>query len=203
MKHVDSLGIIPTQYTGTVIEAHAVSELENVSEAKAFFQIAKSRLLRVNNWNQVAGVVSAVFQLVDATGQEVDRDVIQGDYFKINIPGPGSKEGDGYDWVLVETVKEINEEENQTTGFRIRPAANPFNQHPETAHFYSAEATGNFIIMRRKNEIIAWIVDNNLKPNGEANSLADKLRNAAVGRGAIGLFSKLQWQGLADGILKQ
>lgn len=203
MKHIDNLEIIPPQYTGTAIEADAVIELKNNMAAKAFFELAKSRLLQVNNWHQVAGIISAGFQLIDATGQEVDRDVVKGDYFKIDIPGPGSKEGDGYDWALVETVNEITEEENETIGFRIRPASNPFNQNAGTAHFYAPEATGSFIIMRRQKEIIAWIIDHNLKPNDNAGSLTDKLRHAAVGRGAIGLFSKLQWQGLANGIVKQ
>ena len=158
MKHLDNLEIIPPQYTGTAIEADAVVELEDNTAAKAFFEIAKSRLLRVNNWHQVAGIISAGFQLIDATGQEVDRDVVKGDYFKIDIPGPGSKEGDGYDWVLVETVNELTEEENETIGLRIRPASNPFNQSAQTAHFYATEATGNFIIMRRKKKSLRGLL---------------------------------------------
>ena len=46
MKHLDNLEIIPPQYTGTAIEADAVVELEDNTAAKAFFEIAKSRLLR-------------------------------------------------------------------------------------------------------------------------------------------------------------
>ncbi len=203
MKYIDTLGIIPPQYTGTALETEAVVELADETAAKVFFQTAKRRLLEVNNWHEVAGMVSAGFQLIDATGQEVDRELIQGDHFKIDIPGPGSKEGEGYDWVFVETVNEINDGENETVGFRIRPSGNPFNQHAEIAHFYAPEATGNFMIMRRQKKIIVWIVDHNLKPNDHADLLMDKVRNAAVGTGAIALFSKLQWKGLADGIVKQ
>lgn len=203
MKHHDILGIIPTQYTGTALEAEAVVELADETAAKVFFQTAKRRLLEVNNWHEVAGLVSAAFQLTDARGQEVDREVAQGDHFKIDIPGPGSKEGGGYDWVVVEMMSELYEGENETIGFRIRPAGNPFNQHTAIAHFYAPEATGNFMIMRRQKKVIAWIVDHNLKTNDKAETLIDKVRNATVGTGAIALFSKLQWQALADGIVKQ
>jgi len=202
MKHTDKLGIIPTRYTGAALDTDAVVRSEDITAAKAFFKTAKSRLLGVNNWHQVAGFVSAVFQVTDAAGNTVDRDVAAGDYLKIDIPGPGSREGDGYDWVLVEMLKALTEGENETIGFRVRPAGNPLNLHTETAHFYAPDATSSFFVMRRQQDIIAWIVDHNLKPNDEAVSLTDRLRHAAVGTGAIGLFSKIQWQGLADGIVQ-
>lgn len=203
MKYLDPLGIVPPQYTGTAIETDAVLHLKDIAAAKAFYQVAKSRLLQVNRWHRLAGMVSAVFQLTDAKGNAADREVARGDYLKIDIPGPGSSEGQGYDWVLVESLDEVIAGENESTGFSVRPAANPLNKGSGTAHFYAPEATSNFIVMRREKDIIAWIVDHNLKPNDQADSLADRLRHAAVGTGAIGLFSKIQWQGLADGIVKQ
>ena len=203
MKKQDYAGISPHQYTGTEIGADASIELNDETDARSFYETAKDRLLNVNNWHKVAGLVSASFQLVDATGQEVDRKVEKGDFLKIDIPGPGSSQGVGYDWVTVEERKEIAEGDNQSIGFRVRPAQNPHGSKKETAHFYSSEATSNFIVMREKTKITSWIIDRNIKPNNHADGVMDKVRDVAIGIGAIGMFSKVQWQGLADGLIKK
>lgn len=203
MKHKDITGIIPGQFTGKEIEADATIELTSSREAKAFYETVKNRLLNVNNWHKIAGIVSAKFQVVNEQGEEVSRNVRKGDHFKIDIPGPGSKEGSGYDWVCVEEIKEISANDTQAIGIRVRPGKNPFGEKDETAHFYSDEATSSFIIMGGPLKVTAWIVDHNIKPNDYSGSLADKVRNIAVGIGAIGLFSKIQWQGLAKGLVEK
>ena len=203
MKRKDYTGIVPQQYTGTAIEVDANIELKNIEEARAFYNVAKNRLLQVNNWHHIAGIISAKFQLMDANGSEAGRHAARNDFLKIDIPGPGSKEGGGYDWVLVDMFNEVNDGEIESIGFRVRPCNNPFGTKNEIAHFYSDEATSNFIVIRERTNVIAWVVDNNLKPNDHAESLVDKLRDTAVGMGAITLFSKMQWQGLVNGIVKQ
>ena len=195
------IGIVPSQYTGKEIEARATRCFEDEMEASGFFELSKSRLLDVNNWNKIAGIVTAEFQVIDENGHEVKRGVRKGDYLRINIPGPGSSEGDGYDWVHVEELKEINESSIHSIGFRVRPADNPFSKKNETAHFYSAEATSSFIITQDNNEITSLIIDRNLQPNTESQSIVDKVRDAVVGASAIAGFSKLQWQGLAEGLI--
>lgn len=203
MKQTDYTGIVPAQYTGNEIEAEASTDLNDENEAKIFYDVVKQRLLNVNNWHKLAGMISAKFQVIDKNGNEVDRNVEKGDYLKIDIPGPGSKEGDGYDWVSVEELKEINEGDIQSIGFGVRPGKNPFGKENETAHFYSNEATSNFIVTRKGKKMSAWIIDRNIKPNDNAQSLTDKIRDTAIGMGAIGLFSKLQWQSLAKGLVEK
>ncbi len=203
MKHHDFTGILPPQYTGTEIEATASIELSDEIEAKHFFEEVKNRLLYVNNWHEVAGIISARFRVINKDGAEVNRSVTKGDYLKIDIPGPGSTEGDGFDWVSVEELKEVGDENMQSLGFRVRPTNNPGGSKNETAHFYSDEATSNFIITREKLTITAWIVDRNTKPNADVESLTDKIRDTSVGISAIGFFSKLQWQQLANGLVKK
>ena len=203
MKQKDYTGIIPPQYTGTQIEVDATVELKDIDEARAFYIVAKSRLLQVNNWHHVAGIISARFQLIDAAGNEVDRHAAKNDYLKIDIPGPGSTEGGGYDWVMIEALYEVRDAENESIGFRVRPCKNPFENKNKIAHFYAEEATSNFIVIREGTNVIAWVVDHNLMPNDDAGSLVDKIRDAAVGIGALTLFSKIQWQRLVDGIIKQ
>lgn len=202
MKQKDILGIAPSQYTGKEIEAEATVEFLNENDAILFYEIVKGRLLHVNNWHQLAGLVSAKFQLIDADGEETERKVQKGDFFKIDIPGPGSSEGDGYDWVIIEELKELSIDGIQSIGFRVRPTNNPFGNKNETAHFYSDESTSSFMVTRERNKISAIIIDRNIKPNINAGSLTDKIRDTAVGMGAMGFFSKIQWQSLAEGLVK-
>ena len=201
MKHKDFTGIVPTQYTGEEIEADASVKLNDSNEASTFYEKTKDRLLNVNEWHIVAGGISATFNVLDRSGKEVKRAVQKGDYFKIDIPGPGSKEGEGYDWVQVEELKEITQNDVQSIGFRVRPCSNPFSEKNETAHFYGPESTSSFIVTRDRNEIRAIIIDRNIKTNKEAEKLTDKIRDTVVGVSAIGLFSKLQWQQLANCLL--
>lgn len=202
MKQRDYTGIVPPQFTGKEIEAEATRELEDERAAIKFFAIARKRLLDVNNWNKIAGAITAQFQIIDKKGKEVNREVNKGDYLRINIPGPGSKQGDGYDWVFVEEIKEVTMEFVQSVGFRVRPNENPFSEKNETAHFYSDEASSSFIITREDAKIISWIIDRNLLPNTESASLVNKVRDVAVGLSAIAGFSKIQWQRLADGLIE-
>jgi hypothetical protein len=121
MKHIDIMGILPPQRIGKEIEDEVSIDMPNEREAIHLFESAKVRLKDVNNWHHVAGLISARFQLIDKKGCEVSRPVQQGDFFKIDIPGPGSKEGDGYDWAQVEEIREINRPSLQGVGFRVRP----------------------------------------------------------------------------------
>ncbi len=125
MEEKNYTGLIPDTKTGVTIDSAASEDCKDVEEAKAFFQIVKGRLLNVNDWHDVAGMASATFQLIDKNGQEVNRDVEKGDYFKIDIPGPGSSAGDGYDWVQVEDLKEVSQRDLDSIGLRVRPSTNP------------------------------------------------------------------------------
>ncbi|MES2773970.1 MAG: hypothetical protein V4722_07285 [Bacteroidota bacterium] len=203
MKTPDFAGIVPAQYTGKEIEAEAAVELRNESEAKLFYEVARDRLLHVNKWHEVAGIISAVFQLVGADGKEVTRSPQEGDFFKIDIPGPGSSAGDGYDWVCVEALKEVSNDHMQCIGLRVRPSQNPCDNDGEIAHFYSKEATSSFYVAREYHKVSAVIIDRNIKPNDYTDTLMDKIRDTAVGLSAIGMFSKIQWQKLAAGLVEK
>lgn len=203
MEKKNATGIVPGQYTGKAIDSEASTRLETVEQARTFYHTVKDRLLNVNQWHELAGKLSAVFQLTDAAGQPVNRPVKQGDYFKVDIPGPGSESGQGYDWVHVELVEELTHGDMESTGIRVRPAANPQTNENTIAHFYDETATSNFIVTREGKTVTVSIYDRNTKPNEEAHSITDRLRNTAVGAGAVTLFSKIQWKSLAEGLISQ
>ncbi|WP_147204302.1 hypothetical protein [Segetibacter aerophilus] len=203
MEEKNYTGLIPPQETGVIIDSAASEEFESPREASAFFEIAKSRLLAVNKWHEVAGKASAEFQLVDKDGHEVNRTVEKGDYFKIDIPGPGSSAGDGYDWVQVEDVKEVSQTDVDSIGIRVRPSTSPLNEDKSIAHFYSEDSTSTFIVTRENNKVTATIYDRNTKPNTDSETIMDKVRHVATGIGAIFGGSKLQWKGLAKGLVEK
>ncbi|MEO6683590.1 MAG: hypothetical protein ABIN48_12280 [Ginsengibacter sp.] len=196
-------GIIPAQYSGDEIETKTSIEFSDEAKAIQFFEVAKERLLNVNNWHHVAGLVSGKFEVVNAAGEKLNRHVEIGDYFKIDIPGPGSSEGNGYDWVHVEEKQEISENGYNSIGFRVRPSSNPLSVKNETAHFYTNAATSTFIVTRENSTVNAIIIDRNLIPNNGSESILDSVRNVVIGLGAIKAFSKVQWQNLAEGLVKE
>lgn len=202
MERKDVSGIIPQQYTGKEIIAENSKDLESVEEAKEVFNRAKKKLLDVNNWENTGSIPGTGFELMNSDGDLVDRNVEEFDYFRISIPGPGSKEGDGYDWVHVEELREIEEEDVQSIAFRVRPTSNPESPRKETAHFYSNESTSTFMVTREGAKVTAYIIDRNISANDEASSFTDKIRDKAVAAGAIAGLSRMQWQALANGILE-
>lgn len=193
--------IIPEHYTGRMIDTTRSLELDSIEEAEAFFEEVKARLLDVNAWGKIAGLATADFQVVDQDGREANRPVREGDYFKIDVPGPGSLDGEGYDWVRVEELKYFSDEHEESLGIRVRPSQNPQRANEHISHFYSQESTSNFIVTRQGKKITAGVYDRNTKPNTEGEHPLDKARHWVVGLSAVVWFSKFQWHQLVKGLL--
>lgn len=190
--------IIPEHSEGIQTNTESSIEMSTEEDAKEFFEKVKQRLLHINNWQQYAGSATADFQLTDENGNAVNRFPQKGDYFKIDIPGPGSKTGEGHDWVDIEAIKENDE----FLGICVRPSSNPKNEKEDVAHFFSEETTSSFIVKREGKKITAGVYGRNEKPNTNTETLTDKLRNTTVAAGAISGFSKLQWKSLVNGLMK-
>ncbi len=193
--------IVPEQNVGAESNTEARKAFSTIDEARRAFTRTKQRLLTPNLWQQYAGSATAKFILCDAAGVEVDRTPEVGDHFKIDIPGPGPLTGDGFDWVKVEAIEDEGGSEEECAAIRVRPTTNPQNQKADVAHFFSDEATSNFIVQRRGTEVIAAVLGRNEKPNTGAEKIIDKARNTAVATGAVTAFSKLQWKSLVNGLL--
>ena len=203
MEEKNYTNVIPGQQEGEVINAESSVETENIHTAKKLFETAKLRLLDVNNWQKQAGEALATFQLTDSSGNEVAGPVKEGYYFKIDIPGPGSKAGEGFDWVIVEKTEEYNSGDVESIGIRVRPASNPTSENNETAHFYSSDSTSTFTVTREGNKVTAAVYDRNTKANAESEGIIDKIRDVLVGTVGIATFSKIQWKSLTTGLIDQ
>ena len=203
MKEKKIEHIIPKQQTGKAIDAKGSVSLDNEREAKDFYEVVKKRLQNVSHWGELAGNLSANFQLVNKEGIETHKNPEEGNYLKIDIPGPGSKTGQGYDWVQIEEVQNTSEPTLESYGFRVRPAENPQVESNHIAHFYSQESTSTFTVTRNGKSVKAEIYDRNTKPNKDADTTTDKIRDAVVGAAGVLSFSKIQWQNLVQGLLEK
>jgi hypothetical protein len=196
---------VPEQVKGGNSDTYQSTKFKTTEEARAFFKIAKKRLLDVYRWHELSGLGSATFALFDNSGKKVRRLAREGDYLRIDIPGPGSKTGDGYDWVRLETIenKNITETDYEELSMRARPAKNPKESSSETAHFFQDDASSTFVVARGNNIVQAEIHGRNELPNVHNEIKLDKLRNAVMSVAAILGFSKFQWKKLAKGIVSR
>lgn len=193
---------IPEKFDGGNINAERVVELHNLAAAKELFTLARKRLLDVNRWKEISAYPIADFKLCDSKGNLTNGLVEEGMFFRIDIPGPGSETGDGFDWVMVEKISQYQLEDIESLGIRVRPAPNPTNSDQEVAHFYSAQTTSTFTVTRENTTVTAAVFDRNTKLNTDDQSFLDKIRNMLTGTAGILAFSKIQWQSLTDGLVR-
>jgi hypothetical protein len=194
--------LVPEQRKGNESNTEFSKSCASTEQAKSLFKQLKQRLLDVNHWQDLAGALTANFRLTDPDGNNVNRTVQKGDHFRIDIPGPGTVTGEGYDWVQVEEISETVNDDSETVAIRVRPATNPNNEKTDTAHFFREDATSSFVVKREGNKLVAAVYGRNEKPNTKTDSLIDKARNVAVATGAVTGVAKLQWKSLVEGLLK-
>jgi hypothetical protein len=189
---------------GKQIDVQQFRTFRDEDQAKIFFEVIKSRLIKVNEWDDMSGKLLAKFQLTDMYGDAIDREIENGDFIRIDISGQGST-SEACDWVVVEDIEERCSDHEHILGFRLRPTSNPKSLGNEVAHFYAREYTSNFYVARHKNilecTITDTITDSNTMPNEETIHVSDQFESAVVGTTATIHFSELQWEHLADGIL--
>jgi hypothetical protein len=211
MEEKNYTGSVPENREGSRIDATSVKELSSVEEAHAFFGVARARLLDINHWHELTTNLLAKFQLCDVYGNPVEGPASEGLLVRIDIPGPGTEVAGGFDWVRIEEMKEVQSEEIQSIAIRVRPVKAPQKSGSSAAddpaaadpvaHFYSEDSTSTFTVTREHTRVTAAIYDRNIEANEESVTLLDKVRNAVTGFFGKTVFSKIQWQVLADGFL--
>ncbi len=194
---------IPPQKDGGFSDNEHEKILGSTWEAKQQFDWASKKLFDINKWSEwCENMLSANFSLYNKYGHPVKRLAELHDYVKIDIPGPGSIDGGGFDWVQIKNISVIHDPENDTeTAFlQVSPCSCPVNSEPHVAHFFSTEATSTFMIQREGKKVRAEIHGRNEKPNTSGNTI-DSLRNTFVAKLAKAAFSDLQWKDLCKGFL--
>lgn len=197
MKHQ-----IPAQQKGA--ESIAISEIDlpSIEEAKAHYQTVKKRFLDINSWELFAGKEKAEFSLRDDQGKlSLDKPTV-GNYVSIKIPLLHNPDEEGMDWVKIEVCEEDISNDEESYYIRLRPTAKPGSPTDEITHFLNDDATSNFIIQRISSKVKAEIIARNEVPNMKDKTFTEKIRNKLVAFGGMLFGSKVQWEGLTDGLIK-
>jgi len=192
---------VPDQQTGSEMNVVEKIELRSEVEAVHFFKTVKDRLLDVNRWTEIAGGAMSDFFLTDEHGNLVQRKATSGDHIRIDIPGPGTQIGGGYDWVTIEEIKSEVLDDAEVLSITARPSVNPLTTSKDTAHFLTQAATSTFQVKRIGNTIYAEEHGRNEVPNTDTQHTLDNIRNTFVGWGAKVGFSYPQWKALVKGLL--
>ena len=194
----NNINTIPKQFKGSHTDTGYYVDCIDEAEASELYTEAKNRLLKISEWHHYSGDGTADFNLTDTEGQLVSRLAQVSDHFKIDIPGPGSVTGDGFDWVKIEKIEESDDQ----TVVQVRPATNPTNQDSAIAHFFTDEASSTFIVKKVSLRILAEVHGRNEEANTKENSFIDKARNVLVATGAKLGLSEFQWKSLTKGLLE-
>lgn len=194
---------MPAQEVGA--ESVAVSKInfDDIGLAKVHFEIVKKRFLDINSWELFAGKNKAKFTLRSEKGELILDHPKVGNYISIEVPLLPNKDEDHFDWVKIEVYEEEKKEDYEVVYIRVRPTSNPTNPTEEITHFLDSTATSNFFIRRNGTEISAEVYARNEVPNFEDKTLSEKIRNKAVAVGGMLFGSKLQWEGLTDGLIRR
>lgn len=194
---------VPDQVKGSFHDTENVRITEDFENTIDNYRILKDRLLSVNYWSYYAKGVGADFKLHDQNGILKKRLPEKGDFIRIDIPGPGNFEARGFDWVQITDMYEqqfINCEILEMLLIECRPSAIPGKANSHTAHFYTADATSTFILIRGEDFVKLGIYGRNETPNMDAN-IADKARNLAIAVGGMAGISKIQWKILIESLI--
>ena len=203
MDIVHNSPLIPENKMGKEVNMEEILLENSIEEAVVAYNRACSRLLNPPLWKQLAGSAGAAFLLETATGEEAHRLAQMDDYIKIDIPGPGSVAGEGFDWVKLEAMEENSlPDAEYSLGIRLRACDNPLHKELGTAHFFKEYATSTFIVKRNGNKVSVSYHGRNELPNTTGVNTPDKIRNAVVAAGAIAGLSELQWKALLKGFVQ-
>jgi hypothetical protein len=196
---------VPVQHKGGKSDTRYSRKFHDINKSVLFFQTVKERLLDISGWDKLCKGVTAQFQLCDELGNPVQRTPAVGDHIRIDIPGPGTVTGEGYDWVRIEEIRndDLKEKTFERLLIRVRPVPNPTNKNPEAAHFFKEDASSTFIVQRKGSKVCAEIHGRNELPNTKPVRFIDRLRNFIIAIAAMIGLSSTQWKKLVKGLVRE
>ena len=196
--------LIPAQINGKENNIQYDKSFGSQPEALAAFERAYSRINDPLHWHELTRVIVARFLLPSDPNLNKYPLIREGNFFRIEIPGPGPKTGDGYDWVKVDRVVDEKNPRasNELFGMTLRACSNPERNSDTTAHFFQSLATSTFIVRRNYNTVISSYHGRNEVPNVHTHSVLGNIRNAYVALGAGAGLSETVWSILIKSFLK-
>jgi hypothetical protein len=137
--------LIPENVKGKKNDLFESLHVQTEEQAQNIFQQAINRMSNPFRWHELTDLPA---KFLPATDAEIDlaHPLQEGNFFRIEIPGPGTNNGSGYDWVRVEAVEDKRnpQADLESFGMTFRACSNPFNGSMVTAHFFKSLATSSF-----------------------------------------------------------
>ncbi len=194
---------IPAQLKG---ESHTIVSMQcanTVAIAINYFEELQLRLKAINEWDSFSSKIKAKFFLIDSETSEITTELKVGNLIKIDVPGPGSPSGKGYDWTeIIDIESGLEDKVSPFLAFTIRPCPAPDSDEKTVAHFYNKESTNTFIVRRIGTCIYAEVHGRNQIENTSDAPLLDIVRNKAVAIGSKFGIGHLNWIGFASALLE-
>jgi len=197
--------LIPSQQIGKQTDAVKAKKFSSGLAAKEFFDKAVSRLLNINHWHRISTIETIRFQLFDNKGSALERIASDGDFIRIDIPGPGTSAGKGYDWVHIESMEQYSNAKSDTdfAVFLARPCPVPGQMGNYTAYFFIPSATLTFLVFRKGEMVSAEVHGRNEIPYVRQEGILDKVLNIRVNAGHTLGMRYIEWDLLVSGILSK
>jgi len=194
--------LIPVQTAGNHLDIIESREFLNEQAAIEFFEKVNLKLFDINNWHQVCRSTSSKFYLKSGKDLSSKQTPEVGDFICIDIPGPSTLSGKGYDWVKIEAISKETNNAGEVIAMTVRPHSNPTKDLKNIAHFFTEDSTSTFMITRQNNFVTAEVHGRNEISNLKTSVFSDNLRNRMVSWGAVIGLSYPQWKSLALGLVK-
>lgn len=172
--------LIPPQTHGKQLTLSQQKMFADPIAASHAFRQSAQRLLHPQFWKELSGGASASFDVIDPQLNLTDREISEGDYIRINIPGPGPLSGNGYDWVKVALI----ESSGHRLGIQLKPCANPEEKQEEPAHFFSEASSSTLTIDLENTTLTACYYGRNETVNNETGNVVENIRNTLIAAGA-------------------
>ena len=194
---------IPAQLKGGCHNIVSMQCANSVDIAIDNFKKLQLRLKSVNEWESFSAKIKAEFFLIDSETTKSTTELKVGNFIKIDIPGPGSPSGSGYDWTeIIDVQNGMEIQDSPFFAFTIRPCPAPDSDEETVAHFYNKESTNTFIVRRIGTCIYAEVHGRNQIENTADAPLLDIVRNKAIAIGSKLGFGSLNWMGFVSALLE-
>lgn len=195
--------LIPKQIKGDSHDVVSMKCLDTVDSAEHNYEMVVERLQAVNDWHSYSNKFKGKFKLINPKTEQQSSKLEIGMLIRIEIPGPGTVSGNGYDWTEIVDIQ-TNTKNDATPFFAmtIKPCSPPNADEKVIAHFFKENASNTFIIRRIGDCIYAEVHGRNETINISDVPLLDSIRNIGINMGSkIGLGG-LNWLALTEALLE-
>ncbi|RYZ47865.1 MAG: hypothetical protein EOP49_20115, partial [Sphingobacteriales bacterium] len=137
---------VPDKNKGKNVDLEHHVDCRTKKEADDLYEMAVGRLKTPEQWSLLPGTTRTRFSLVKTNHD--GKFIQEGDYIRIDVPGPGPSDGSGYDYVQIAALIEEMPDDGRVrkTGIKLRPSSDPDSKSEKVAHFFDEQSSSSLLI---------------------------------------------------------